>query len=399
MKKLILLSLFIASFALANGETISPNMGMPIPAPGVTSGPQWASDINASLSIVDQHNHTSGQGVQVPPAGLNINSNLTFQNNQATNLKASAYTAQSSLATLDALYVKGVDLYYNDGSGNVIKLTSGGLVNATSSGISSGTASAAFSSGVLIVNADVNTPANIQAASYLMGNNVANSKYLTLQPPGAMAANYSLTFPSLPLSTMFMTLDASGNMGTSSNISAAQIAAGSITGSQLANQTITATQIANNTITRTQEAAVGQQISGSSGIYSTTSGTFTVPTNLANTITTTGRPVMLMLQSDGNSSHVSTIGCSSAGTIVNCLGQFYRCTASCGSFPTNYTGLGIQQMQALMPAAGSNNVSYPPGSFDMLDAVGAGTYTYQFAVMASIGTVTVNYVVFAAYEL
>jgi hypothetical protein len=54
---------------------------------------------------------------------------------------------------------------------------------------------------------------------------------------------------------MFMTLDISGNMGTASSVSAAQIVAGSITGSQIAAATIAGSNIINNTITGTQIAA------------------------------------------------------------------------------------------------------------------------------------------------
>ncbi len=122
--------------------TISPNMSLPVPNVGVDAGPDWANNLNASLSIIDQHNHSAGSGVPVQPAGLNINSDLTFQSNQATNLKAVAFTAQSSVTTTAAVYVKGVDLYYRDGAANEVQITTGGTVNATSSGISSGTATA-----------------------------------------------------------------------------------------------------------------------------------------------------------------------------------------------------------------------------------------------------------------
>ncbi len=107
------------------------------------------------------------------------------------------------------------ELFYNDSSGNQVQITLAGVINATSSGIASGTASAAFSTGVLVVNAATNTPANIQVASILLGNNVANSKFLTLSPPNAMGANYSLVLPGIPAATSFMTLDTSGNMGAS----------------------------------------------------------------------------------------------------------------------------------------------------------------------------------------
>ena len=92
-------------------------------------------------------------------------------------------------------------------------------------------------SSVLVVNANTNKPANIQAGSILLGNNITSSNYLTLQPPAAMAANYPLTLPSTPVATSFMQLDTSGNMSASVSVSLG------ITSSNIANGTITTTQI------------------------------------------------------------------------------------------------------------------------------------------------------------
>ena len=171
---------------VAFGAVTTPNMGLQQPTIGVDSGLAWETDLNANSSILDLHNHTPGNGTQIPPAGLNINSALTFNNQQATNLQAVVFTAQATLATLSALYEVGPNLYYNDGSGNVIQITSGGTVNATSSGITSGTATASFVSSVLTVNFASNTPANIKGGSLLLGNNSAGSNYLTLSPPNAI---------------------------------------------------------------------------------------------------------------------------------------------------------------------------------------------------------------------
>jgi hypothetical protein len=40
----------------------------------------------------------------------------------------------ATVTELGCLYESGVDLYYNDGSGNVVRLTSGGSVNAAPAG-------------------------------------------------------------------------------------------------------------------------------------------------------------------------------------------------------------------------------------------------------------------------
>lgn len=304
-------------------STVEPIMGLVVSTIGVDSGLLWEQNLNLDLLTIAAHNHTPGSGNPIPPSGLTINASLPFNNQQATGLQAVQFTPQSSIsATLPAvgaLYVSGVDLYFNDGTGTntPIQITSGGLVNATSSGISSGTATASFISSVLVVNAASNKPANIQAGSILLGNNVTSSKFLTLAPPSAMAANYGLTLPPLPASQKIMTLDASGNItapyvvdgstitvsaGTiavpTGGITATQVANGTLTttqlnasagivGTQLANTTITATQIANSTITPIQMSSF-EVITGSSGSFSTNSTVGTTVTNLSN-ITFAGR--------------------------------------------------------------------------------------------------------------
>lgn len=273
---------------------ISPNMLLPVPVPTVDLGPDWANQIYTCLySQLDAHDHSSGKGVQITPAGININGPLSFGSNSATNLLTSSYASQSAALSGStypaAVYVAGGELFYNDLVGNQVKITAGGAVNATSSGISSGTATASFVASVLVVNAAANTPANIQVGSVLLGNNVANSKYLTLSPPNAMAANYSLVLPALPSVPSFMQLDASGNMSASVAVS----------------QGITGSNMANGTVTRLQEAAVGQTVSGSSGTFSINTLTPTNVTNLSTTLTTSSsnRPVIVALIGDGSANN------------------------------------------------------------------------------------------------
>jgi hypothetical protein len=147
---------------------------------------------------------------------MNISSDLTFNNNNSINVRSERFQVQSAVlsgaADLGCIYVNGADLYYRDVNGNNVQITSAGSVNATTSGISSGTATASFVAGVLVVNAASNTPANIQAASILIGNNLLNSNYVTVSPPAALGASYGLTLPPLPASQKIMTLDASGVM-------------------------------------------------------------------------------------------------------------------------------------------------------------------------------------------
>ena len=81
----------------------SPNMNLivPIPSTGVTGtgdvGPGYAQNIsNDLLTTIDTHDHSSGKGVQVTPAGLNINADLSFNNNNANQLRSTRFFSQPS---------------------------------------------------------------------------------------------------------------------------------------------------------------------------------------------------------------------------------------------------------------------------------------------------------------
>jgi hypothetical protein len=310
---------------------IDPNMGFANPVPGVDQGPAWAQDLYSALAIIGAHNHTPGQGVLIGVNGLTINGDLPFNSNNATLLRTVRFTPQlspiaSSAPDVGCLYVSGNELYYNDVSGgHQIQLTASGSVNATTSGISNGTATASFSGGVLVVLASSLTPANIQGASLLLGNNTASTNYLTLQPPSAMAANYSLTLPPIPGAISFLQIDTSGNITsstavagglTTTNLSASagivgtQLAANTLGDAQITLQGISAASILNATLTTTQMSAsagilatqlaspgFGQQAMSGNATY--TSGTNTA-INVSSIIFGSTRPIFWKFT--GNSS-------------------------------------------------------------------------------------------------
>ena len=68
---------------MANTHT-TPNMNLVLPDVGVEVGPLWATEQDNAFAAVDAHDHTSTKGKKVPTAGLNINDDLTFNSNDAT---------------------------------------------------------------------------------------------------------------------------------------------------------------------------------------------------------------------------------------------------------------------------------------------------------------------------
>lgn len=372
--------------------TNSPNMNLILSTVNVDSGLSWENNLNSSLTILDGHNHTSGNGVQIPPNGLNINGSLTFQNNQAINLRATVFSQQSSLATLNALWV-GTDgnLYFNDGAADPsIKITAGGVVNATSSGISSGTASASFVGSVLVINQASNTPANIQAGSILIGNNVSASKFLTLSAPGSLGSNATLTLPVPPGSTNAITMSSSGTMGFA-NFDAAQLIAGSVTSTQIATHGVAQANLALRS-TGTTVGAGGVAISASCGAFGTTGNAISV-TNLSVTITTTGRPIFVGLQQDGSGT-ASSIACAGDGFGNVCSATF-----------SIFNGLSIiaNHLLEVGGVSGTSQLALPSSVLSVLDIQSAGTYTYVVKISSSGGghatTAFVQFAKLVAYEI
>lgn len=232
-------------------STLTPNMSLIEPTIGLEPSPTWATDLNASLTLLDQHNHAAGNGVQISPSGLNISSDLTFIGNNATHLRSVRFDAQGSplaLGTdLGCLYVSGVDLYYNDENGNQIRITQSGGVVGTPGSITGlvPPASATYvpATPAFVFQSAVNTPANLDGGSLVLRNILANSNGVTLNAPPALAANYQLTFPAtLPASQKIVTFDNTGaiaanyvvdNSTIEINSNTIRVKSGGITGTQL----------------------------------------------------------------------------------------------------------------------------------------------------------------------
>lgn len=270
---------------------ISPNMLLPVPGVGSEAGPAFATDINNCLSLVDTHDHSPGKGVQVTPNGLNINSSLSLNGNTLTNIGALTLTAQGTTPAINTVYESGVDLWYVDGNGNNVQITNNGSVAGSSGSIANlaSPASATYvsSNKTFVWQSDVNTPANMDAASLIIRNLTASSNGITLQAPGSLGSNYSLTLPAVPGSLSLMALDSGGNMSapysisgglnasvlTPASITTTQIASATILGSNIAATTISGSNMVNSTVTGTQIASsvvlAGVPISGNGNAFVT----------------------------------------------------------------------------------------------------------------------------------
>lgn len=388
--------------------TSSANMSLPIPVVGVDPGPDYADNLNSCLSIIDAHNHTPGSGVQIPSSGLNINADLTFGGNNATALKSARFTAQGSPLSggsdLGCIYVSGVDLYYNDENANRIQITQSGAVAGTPGSISGlvSPASASYSSGpgTFIFRSAASTSGNIDGGSLIIREQIASANGITISSPTSLGANYTLTLMgALPGSNKFLSIDSSGNIASTWAVDNSTI---TITANVIAVPTsgITSTQLAANSVTQAKlqvratgstVAAGGVAISSGSSTFSTGSATPVDITNLSVTITTTGRPVMVFVQSDAAAAAGSNLAYIGAGTAAP--GQHGS------AFYYIKNGSTIIAITTVDATTNSNAQILIPPDVRCLDFPVAGTYTYKAQVALATGTVAYAFnSVLVAYE-
>ena len=117
------------------------NMGLVLPDVAVTPGTQWATLLNAAQTVIDSHDHSSGKGVKITPSGMNISTDLSFASNNATTLRSVRFNNQSSFtptaSDIACFYVLNNEIYYRDGVGNSIQITSAGSLNTAGFSLSS----------------------------------------------------------------------------------------------------------------------------------------------------------------------------------------------------------------------------------------------------------------------
>ena len=109
-----------------------PVTGIKIPIVGVDPGEDYAVNISDALGTLAHLTHTGAanqDGYQIPAAGLNIDDDVSIQNNNLNDLRSTQFTSQGSplsgVGDLNCVYVKSGDLFYNNASGTPVQITSG----------------------------------------------------------------------------------------------------------------------------------------------------------------------------------------------------------------------------------------------------------------------------------
>lgn len=279
-------------------------MNLIIPSVGSENGPTYAYDINSSLSLIDQHNHSAGQGVQITPAGLNINADLPFNTNAATNVSyLSMHASVSPTTTVQAISSATVssinELFYTDSNGTTTQLTANGTVNATVSSITGVT----YSSGNFIFNTisggvGTTTPAGLDCGPVIVRPVTAGTTNgVTINPPAGLGSLQNLYLPSTPASTFLLTMTNGGVIGANGTVDGTTLAFSGTTLS-VANGGITSTQIATGTVAVSNMAAVANnQTTGSP--YSTSSTSYTTVVSEVVVLATRSRPIFVTFSGGG----------------------------------------------------------------------------------------------------
>ena len=223
------------------------NMSLNAPSVGQTAGPDWATEVNANFETIDQHDHTSGKGVQLTPSALNINSDLEFNGNAAIELKRLTFDSSATgSGTNYSVYQSGGNLYWYNGSGQAVQITNGANVKTTGGSIDgmSGTdAQVLYGSGIYRFEFDTTkTPftgakmAHGDILLYKYDGSSGSDAYVILKYTGSSAGSNNITVPDetgtmLTTSTSYggnisiaatggsntITLDAEGDINLDSN--------------------------------------------------------------------------------------------------------------------------------------------------------------------------------------
>lgn len=187
----------------------------------------WDTLINAALLLLEEHDHTSGNGVQIPSSGLDIDADLTFAGNAATNVKALSFAGVSSYTVAKSFFVDSDDneLYYRTNGGTNIQVTNGAALNlALVGGITGDYAST--DADVEYVDAEKafefkqdETPdhwAKLKVGDIKVHETASGiTNAVTVKSAGSLAASYDLTLPTaVPVGTSLVTMASTGALAT-----------------------------------------------------------------------------------------------------------------------------------------------------------------------------------------
>jgi hypothetical protein len=180
-------------------------MDLLIPTAGVTPGPLYATEISADLGTISDHTHTgasNSDGNQIPTAGLNINADLSMQSNNLVSARTTRFANQIiqpvGSGDVGAIYEYLGDLWYVNGSGQHVQVTSGAIVPASNSvnySVLAVTANHAINYTDLYTVFEVNSTSNTVALTLPLAATVAGRLYIVKDQLGTSQTNAITILP------------------------------------------------------------------------------------------------------------------------------------------------------------------------------------------------------------
>lgn len=201
--------------------TTLPNIGIELPDVGLDID-TWGAILNADLSLVDAHDHTSGKGVPIRAAALSIDGDVAFGGNGLTTVGRVDFSEVAALAAgAGVLFMNSSDheLYWRTSGGTNVKLTSGTSINTTLVG---GILGDYTSVGAVVAYDDSGDRYTFKQQSgtwarlasgdvRLFEFNTTDAVFVGLAAPAALAGSYTITMPlAVPGSKSLVHMDTSG---------------------------------------------------------------------------------------------------------------------------------------------------------------------------------------------
>jgi hypothetical protein len=364
-------------------------MGIIKPVPLSDSNLAGATEVNSALDTIDAHNHTSGRGLQVPSLGININAALPMNGFGLTSLGPAILASQGSggftglsSATKIGLYAggSGGDLWYNDGSGVAIQITTGHNVNVSAAGAIQGLgapAAAKYAAGIFTWQSNTAgpVPASMDHGDLILRRaGASNPNAITITTVNSLAANYTITLPGVVGSAalqVLATLDNAGNTTWSTLVdnatlenttSVIRVKDGGITYPKLATPTTVSADFSSGSLS----ANTSGDVPGG-----------TLGTN-AFTVSSANRPVFVSLQGQPGATGKVTMGFTGAGF---------------GELTTNLQVDGVTKCSEIVgfgPPSGSGTTDLTiPIRGVLLTSLGAGAHTIKLTYnWTATGSVT-----------
>ena len=212
-----------------------PNMSLVTPTLGGDSG-VWDDRINACLGLVDAHDHTSGKGVAIVSAALNINADVAWASYGLTGVGRVDFNTVAALAAgANVLFVSSADgeLYWRNTGGTNVKLTSGSTLNISLVGGIAGDytavgAEVAFSDADQVYTfKDQSSPTKKWARMAsgpvrIYENDTTETVYVEQVVAAALASSYTVTWPAaLPGAAALMQISSAGLVSYSNTLTQA----------------------------------------------------------------------------------------------------------------------------------------------------------------------------------